>query len=800
MKHILILWMALALALGAQAAVTNTPVFATNAPRSMTIDSQGMAMGAKYIGSTNGYLANAKWDGSVFKYAETGNAWWFSLGNGTGPATLYYANPGVKDATISWLWAFDSAAVTGLAANGFTANNWMSAGAGVSGNSVLVGTNWVRITNGPAWRLTGGYGTTNMSIEVGESNAPMSAIAWRPYGFRQSAHFADMPSDQVLTKDDVERRGAISVVDYGAVGDRTTDDTSSLQAAFNVGGSIFIPPGTYRFTSQLIVSNRCTLTGSGYIEDETGAGSTVLLKDGDFDGVLVYGGAAVLEKFIVSSTNDIAGDGIVVSTPQVVVRDVSVIKQGGDGIRVGVKTAIAGNANMWRLANVIVRSNAGWGVKLDCLSVGGPNANAGLASGVFAFNNGVGGIYMDRAQVNTLSGINSEGNTGVGIYFTTNATFNSLLGYHCEANTGNEVEFAGGCYNNLVVSSDNSLVVDNGYNCVIASAGGVSQHLQSTRSIVVGDGYANRRGLAKSFGVEGATPGTWTYNTSAGVDEKLWSWVASSGTMILQAVSDNAGTANAAMLFYRNAANPSYALVASDLKVSTNLYVGGTSNRRDLSRHITVEGDIPGVVLYNTAGSADEKMWSMVSAADYFALQSVSDDAGTAVSALQFTRSGSALTAGHIYVPSLSVSGAVFPGDTDAGIFSGTNAPEGSVSANAGSLYLKSDGTGGNDPWFKASGSESNGWQVLVSGIHASATWNIGTVTNGGITYQTIAVTGAQLGDAVIAGHTSLTNAGWILSGVVSSVDNVWVTAKNETGAEETPASGTVNVTLLRQP
>lgn len=47
------------------------------------------------------------------------------------------------------------------------------------------------------------------------------------------------------------------VVDHGAVGDGTTDDTAAIQEAFDAqlesGGMIYIPPGTYRITSQIYV-------------------------------------------------------------------------------------------------------------------------------------------------------------------------------------------------------------------------------------------------------------------------------------------------------------------------------------------------------------------------------------------------------------------------------------------------------------------------------------------------------------------------------------------------------------------
>ena len=71
---------------------------------------------------------------------------------------------------------------------------------------------------------------------------------------------------------------------YGAAGDGKTDDTAALQAAIDAaraagGGTVVIPPGTYR-TGTLAIDSRVHLEGSG-IE------ATVLkLRDGANDDLL----------------------------------------------------------------------------------------------------------------------------------------------------------------------------------------------------------------------------------------------------------------------------------------------------------------------------------------------------------------------------------------------------------------------------------------------------------------------------------------------------------------------------------
>jgi hypothetical protein len=55
----------------------------------------------------------------------------------------------------------------------------------------------------------------------------------------------------------------VSVKDFGAVGDGVTDDTAAINAAFAVGGNIYIPSGTYIYTSSLTPVSGSTIYGDG---------------------------------------------------------------------------------------------------------------------------------------------------------------------------------------------------------------------------------------------------------------------------------------------------------------------------------------------------------------------------------------------------------------------------------------------------------------------------------------------------------------------------------------------------------
>lgn len=80
----------------------------------------------------------------------------------------------------------------------------------------------------------------------------------------------------------------VSVKDYGAVGDGVTDDTTALNNAFaQVGKHVFIPKGTYLFTSNLAAPTCASITGEGELSTTLKA-SAAVTRAFDYDGVSNY--------------------------------------------------------------------------------------------------------------------------------------------------------------------------------------------------------------------------------------------------------------------------------------------------------------------------------------------------------------------------------------------------------------------------------------------------------------------------------------------------------------------------------
>lgn len=82
---------------------------------------------------------------------------------------------------------------------------------------------------------------------------------------------------------------AVNVKDFGAVGDGVTDDTTAIQLAFDEGGVIYFPSGTYLISDGLTAS-------SVYIK---GNQATLKLADATFGALEIDGSDNVIEDLII---------------------------------------------------------------------------------------------------------------------------------------------------------------------------------------------------------------------------------------------------------------------------------------------------------------------------------------------------------------------------------------------------------------------------------------------------------------------------------------------------------------------
>jgi parallel beta-helix repeat protein len=91
----------------------------------------------------------------------------------------------------------------------------------------------------------------------------------------------------VATTVQARLRQSLSVKDFGATGDGSTDDTTAIQNALNAGTgrSVYFPAGTYRISTTLLVKTKTTLIGDGMnksiikLTSGFGAGTTAIRND-----------------------------------------------------------------------------------------------------------------------------------------------------------------------------------------------------------------------------------------------------------------------------------------------------------------------------------------------------------------------------------------------------------------------------------------------------------------------------------------------------------------------------------------
>lgn len=98
---------------------------------------------------------------------------------------------------------------------------------------------------------------SDSALRTDLANATAVSAGSRLSGFRQTGTGATARTVDAKLKD------TVSVKDFGAVGDGVADDTASIQAALNASSNIYLPPGTYKTTSSLLLNSYNLITGAG---------------------------------------------------------------------------------------------------------------------------------------------------------------------------------------------------------------------------------------------------------------------------------------------------------------------------------------------------------------------------------------------------------------------------------------------------------------------------------------------------------------------------------------------------------
>lgn len=211
-----------------------------------------------------------------------------------------------------------------------------------------------------------------------------------------------------------------NILDYGAVGDGTTDDTSAIQAALAASSHVIVPIGTYLISSTVVVRPGCKLEFQGGIGNSAQNPTAYFIKKSTMTtwGITLGQSSVVTGGGLLGQASN-TGNGIWLKGNGAILSNFWVKSIGGYGIKVGADATAFVNCNSTRIENVFVSYCTDHGVLVDdAYSTSAADANAGTISNCVSVLNGGSGIFIGFAWWVTIINSNTENNTGYGLYLS----------------------------------------------------------------------------------------------------------------------------------------------------------------------------------------------------------------------------------------------------------------------------------------------------------------------------------------------------------------------------------------------
>lgn len=273
----------------------------------------------------------------------------------------------------------------------------------------------------------------------------------------------------------------VNVRRYGATGDGTTDDVGAFRAALAavaVGGTVFVPRGTYRFASTLVLNKAITFTGSGPARYGDYAYTARILVDDGVTGIsAVHGNMAEADGATATGTViqnlNVKAAGHTVPGAYGLHMQTNVLVQlctfdgfSSHGIFIDSSDGFPDN---WQLQWTRSANNGGNGVHVE-----GPDSNNGLAIGLDVQNNRGWGVYEASFLGCTYISTHTAENLLGGVYCKpVNPGVSSFIGTYGESDqppsefNANNVSIIGG-------------LIENGYTTGSKFFGGLAHASRST--------------------------------------------------------------------------------------------------------------------------------------------------------------------------------------------------------------------------------------------------------------------------------------------------------------------------------
>ena len=211
-----------------------------------------------------------------------------------------------------------------------------------------------------------------------------------------------------------------NVLDYGAVGNGTTDDTAAIQAALAASKNVIVPIGTYLISSTISVPAHTKLEFQGGLGNTSGSyPAAYFVKKSTMTtvGISIASTGWVDGGGLVCQAGN-TGDGVLLAGNSAKLSNFLVHGAGNDGVRVGTGVA-AQNTNSCELHHVTSQYNTRHGIFLnDGTGAAGSNTNCCTLIQPFCQLNGGDGIHIKEGFWNTIINPLTEANSGWGIYLS----------------------------------------------------------------------------------------------------------------------------------------------------------------------------------------------------------------------------------------------------------------------------------------------------------------------------------------------------------------------------------------------
>jgi hypothetical protein len=283
----------------------------------------------------------------------------------------------------------------------------------VNGSNQIVDVNYLETDDNTVTFLTG----LNVGDVVKFSTAtPVATNATTA----ANVSYTPAGASAITTTVQAKLRETVSVKDFGAVGNGTTDDTTAIQNALNASYDVYVPIGTYLISSTITVPAHTKLHFAGGLGNTSGSYPQAhLIKKSTMTtvGISIASTGWVDGGGLICQTGN-TGDGVLLAGNSAKLSNFLVHGAGNDGVRVGTGVA-SQNTNSCELDRVTSQYNTRHGIFLnDGTGAAGSNTNCCTLIQPFCQYNGGDGIQIKEGFWNTIINPLCEVNSGWGIYLS----------------------------------------------------------------------------------------------------------------------------------------------------------------------------------------------------------------------------------------------------------------------------------------------------------------------------------------------------------------------------------------------